>query len=95
MLCQLITVSENQTLKSRKRTEPPHGQGHTQVRNIPEHHRELLGLVDPNLPRHTDLPQGEGHQQVEDIQGSTPLKGRVDVTAKDQAQSLGHTQDQC
>ena len=56
---------------------------------------EELGLVDPNLPRHRVLPKG--HRQVEDIHGNTPLKGRVDVTAKGQVQSLGqgHTQVQC
>ena len=47
MLNQLITALENQTLKSRKRTELHQGQGH---RDIPDHHREVWGLVDPNLP---------------------------------------------
>ena len=94
---QLITVLEVQTLKSRKRTELHQDQGHIQVRGIPEHHREVWGLVDPNLPRHRVLPQGQGHRQVEDIHGNTPLKRRVDVTAKGQVQSLGqdHTQVQC
>ena len=95
MLTQQVTVLVAQTLKSRKRTELHQGQGHTQVRDIPEHHREVWGLVDPNLQRQTDLPQGQGHRQAEGIQGTTPLKGCIDVTAKGQVQSLGHTQVQC
>ena len=97
MLSQLITVLEYQTLKSRKITELHQGQGHTLVRDIPEHHREVWGLEDPKLPRHTDLPPGQGHRQVEGSQGNTPLKGRIDVTAKCQTQSQGqgHTQDYC
>ena len=95
MLSQLITALENQTLKSRKRTELHQGQGH---RDIPDHHREVWGLVDPNFPikayrssSRSRSPSSRRHSRKH------CLKGHIEATAKGQVQSLGqgHTQVQC
>ena len=85
---------EDKKPAERKTSEPSHCQ---------EGQREVLGLVDPDLPGHTDLPQGQGHSssQRRSRKHSPKHIGRIGVTVKGQGHTLGHcqwqgqTQGQC